>query len=95
LAIRLQYFREEVLMKHMMAWLLGGMLAAGSMGSALAQENKDKGAKEDVKEAGKATGQAAKKTGSAIKKGTKKVVHAGAKKTRQGAGAVEQKTDKK
>jgi hypothetical protein len=82
-------------MKRLMVWLLGGVLAAGSAGAALAQENKDKGVKEDVKEAGKATGRAAKKTGKAIKKGTKKVVHAGAKKTRQGAGKVEEKTDKK
>ncbi|HYR87443.1 MAG TPA: hypothetical protein VE422_25390 [Terriglobia bacterium] len=82
-------------MKYVMVWLLGGLLVAGSSGTAFAQENKDKGVKEDVKEAGKATGRAAKKSGKAIKKGTKKVVHAGAKKTRQGAGAVEEKTEKK
>jgi hypothetical protein len=79
-------------MKRLMTWLIMAMLAFGP-GAVWAQE-KD-GVKEDIKDAGKATGRAAKKTGKAIKKGTKKVVNAGAKATRKGAEKVEDKTDKK
>ena len=74
-------------MKSLLTVLLSLALMAGGAAPGWAQS----GAKEDVKEAGHAT----KKAGSAIKKGTKAVVHAGAKQTRKGAAAVEQKTDKK
>jgi hypothetical protein len=80
-------------MKRLMSWLIVAALAAGS-GAALAQD-KTSGAKQDVKDAGKATEQAAKKTGSAIKKGTKKVVHKTAKATKKGAEKVEDKTTNK
>ena len=79
-------------MRGLIVCLLSAFLVAGSASATLAQENKDKGVKEDVKDAGKATGRAAKKTGKAIKKGTKKAVNAGAKGTRKGAGKVEEKT---
>ncbi len=78
-------------MKRLMIWLVSAALMSGS---AVALSAQNSGAKEDAKEAGRATEHAVKKTGSAIKKGTKKVVHAGAKKTRQGAKKVEEKTDK-
>jgi hypothetical protein len=79
-------------MRSLIVCMLSAFLVAGSATATMAQENKDKGVKEDVKDAGKATGRAAKKTGKAIGKGTKKVVHAGAKGTRKGAGKVEEKT---
>ena len=78
-------------MKSLLTVLLSLALMAGGAAPGWAQS----GAKEDVKEAGHATKKAVKKTGSAIKKGTKAVVHGGAKQTRKGAAAVEQKTDKK
>src|SRR5207237_9230928 len=56
------------------------------------QAQTDQGAKSDVKEAGQATGRAAKKTARKTKRGAKKATHAAAKKTRQGAGKVEDKT---
>jgi hypothetical protein len=56
------------------------------------QTQTDQGAKSDVKEAGQATARAAKKTAHKTKRGAKKATHAAAKKTRQGAGKVEDKT---
>jgi hypothetical protein len=56
------------------------------------QTQTDQGAKGDVKEAGQATGRAATKTARKTKRGAKKATHAAAKKTRQGAGKVEDKT---
>jgi len=50
-------------------------------------------AKEDIKDAGKATKHAAKKTGSAIKKGTKKAVNKTAKGVEKGAEKVKDKTN--
>jgi hypothetical protein len=47
----------------------------------------------DVREAGKATGDAAKKTGSAMKKESKSIAHKSAKKVRKGAEKVEDKTN--
>jgi Ni/Co efflux regulator RcnB len=52
----------------------------------------DSGVKQDTKEAANATGRAARKSGHKIKKGTKKVVHKGARGTREGAAKVEGKT---
>jgi predicted small secreted protein len=80
-------------MKRLMSWVIAAALVAGS-GSAWAQNNNN-GVKEDIKDAGKATGNAAKKTGKAIKKGTTKVVHKSAKATKKGAEKVEDKTQKK
>jgi len=76
--------------KLVMSMFLLGALA----GTAFPQQS-DSGAKEDIKEAGRATKHAAKKTGSAVKKGTKKAVHATAKTARKGAEKVEDKTQSK
>jgi hypothetical protein len=75
-----------------MKWLVTVLLSLALVSGAAAPASAQNGAKDDVKEAGRATKRAAKKTGSAIKKGTKKVIHAGAKQTRKGANKVEEKT---
>lgn len=49
-------------------------------------------AKDDIKDAGRATKRAAKKTGSAVKKTTKKAVHETAKTVEKGADKVKDKT---
>jgi hypothetical protein len=51
----------------------------------------DQGIKDDVKDAGKATGRAAKKTAKKVKNGSKKVVNKSAEATEKGAHKVEQK----
>ena len=79
-------------MKRVLGLLLSAILLCGSGTAVFAQDRND--AKQDAKDAGRATKRAAKKAASAVKKGTKKGVHAGAKKTRQGAEAVEKKTGK-
>jgi len=79
-------------MKRLMTFLIAAALTIGSS-AAFAQQNS--GVKQDVKDAGKATGNAAKKTGKVVKKTTKKVVHAGAKTTEKGAAKVEKKTSDK
>lgn len=69
-----------------------GALACGLIGvPATAQE----GVKEDLKDAGKATGRAAKKTGKKIKNTTKKGVNKAAEATEKGAEKVREKTDPK
>ena len=56
-------------------------------------DNRNTGAKQDIKDAGSATKRAAKKTGSATKKTSKKVVNKSAGATRKGSGKVEEKTE--
>jgi hypothetical protein len=98
LAIGLQrsFGMEGFIMKRLMTLFFAGALAVASGTPALSQ---DKGVKEEVKEGAKAVGKGtkkvAKKTGSAVAKGTKKILNVGAKKTRQGASKVEEKTDNK
>ena len=53
----------------------------------------DSTAKEDIKEAGRATKHAAKKTGSATKKTTKKAAHSTANAVDKGAKKVKEKTE--
>ena len=53
----------------------------------------DSTAKEDIKEAGRATKHAAKKTGSATKKTAKKAAHATANTVDKGAKKVKEKTE--
>jgi len=72
---------------------LSGHVWAGGLQSDQAQS--DSGMKQDVKNAGRDTGRAAKKGAKKVKKGTKKGGHTGAKKTREGANKVEDKTDNK
>ena len=55
-------------------------------------QTSDQGVKSDVKDAGHATGRAAKKTARKTKRTAKKGTHAAARKTRQGAEKVEDKT---
>lgn len=62
-------------------------LAAATLSMGMAFAQNDTGVKQDVKEAGQATGRAAKKTGRKIKKGTKKAIN-------KSAGAVENGADK-
>ena len=69
--------------------LMAAMLALGTPLSGYAQTT---GAKQDIKDAGHDVKQATKKTGTAAKKGAKKVTHKVARKTRQGAAKVEDKT---
>ena len=71
-------------------WVIGGLFI-GTLAASGAFAD-DKTVKEDVKDAGKATGHAVKKTGKNIKKGTKKVVNKGAEKTEEGADKVRRKT---
>lgn len=78
-------------MKRFAAMLAVGVLSL--TGAVFAQT--DQGAKEDVKDAGRATGRAAKKTGRKIKRGTKKAVHGAANKTEEGADKVKQGTEPK
>jgi hypothetical protein len=67
-----------------------GALACGLVGvPGVAQTT----AKQDVKEAAKATGRAAKKTGKKMKRGTKKAVNQAAKETEKGAKTIAKKTD--
>jgi hypothetical protein len=72
--------------------LVAGALACGLVISPI-QAQDDKGVKEDVKDAGNATGRAAKKTGKKIKKGSKKVVNKAAEGTEKGAAKVKDKTN--
>jgi len=85
--------------------LMAGALACGLAVSPVSAQD-DKGVKDDLKTAGKATGRAAKKTGKKVKKGTekgaKKVadvtekgVHKAADATAKGATKVKDKTDDK
>ena len=76
--------------KQAAAMLLSTMLLFGSGTATFAQEQNNP--KHDLNNAARSTKKAAKKTGRAVKKGTKKGVHAGAKKTRQAAGKAEEKT---
>ncbi len=57
-----------------------------------AQDNDNKTAKQDIKDAGGSTKSAFKKVGGKVKKGTKKVVNKAAGKTAEGADKVEDKT---
>jgi hypothetical protein len=75
------------------------LLATLAMGPALVpavslaqDQDNDKSAKQDVKDAGHSTKKAVKKTGKNIKKDTKKAVHKTAQKTAEGADKVEDKT---
>ena len=80
-------------MRSFGAIALGLLLAFGSAELSFGQTAKQgQSAKEDLKDAGKATGRAAKKTGSAVKKGTKKAANKTAEKTEEGAAKVKQKT---
>jgi len=69
--------------------ILCGVISLGLSGMAFAQST----AKEDIKEAGKATKHAAKKTGSAVKKGTKKAVNKTAEGVEKTAEKVKDKTN--
>lgn len=70
-----------------------GALACGLVNVPVrAQSAKDQSIKEDVKDAGKATGRAAKKTGKKIKHGTKKAINKGASETEKGANKVKRET---
>jgi hypothetical protein len=60
--------------------------------AASAQQRSDQGIKQDVKDAGKATGRAAKKTGKKVAKTTKKGVNKAAEGVEKGAGTVKEKT---
>jgi uncharacterized protein HemX len=88
-------------MKHLMSWLISGVLIAGSGGAAMAQQSdkdsdKDKDSvKQTTKDVAHDTKKAAKATGKAVKKTTKKVVNKAAKETKKGAKKVEDKTDAK
>jgi hypothetical protein len=70
---------------------LGALIAIPSVSAQTAKQDiKDAG--KDVKEAGKATGNAAKKAGKATAKESKKAAHATAKTVKKGADKVEEKS---
>ena len=69
---------------------LGLLLATALVGTSFGQDGQP--IKEDVKDAGKATGRAVKKTGKKIGRGSKKVVNKAAEKTAEGASKLEDKT---
>ena len=62
-------------------------------GATFCAYGQDTSAKEDIKEAGRATKRAAKKTGSATKKTAKKAAHATASGVDKGAKKVKEKTE--
>ena len=74
--------------------LFVGALACGLAVSPL-PAHEDKGVKDDLKQAGKATGHAAKKTAKTVKKGTQKGLNKAAAATEKGAAKMKDKTDDK
>lgn len=78
--------------KQIVIGLAVALLSVGSSSGQTDTAKQSQSAKEDVKDAGKATGRAAKKTGKAIGKGTKKVVNKAAGATEKGAAKVKDKT---
>ena len=72
--------------------LLWTFISFGFFQSDTQTQPSDQGAKNDVKEAGQATGRAAKKTARKTKRAARKGTHAAGKQTRKGAQQVEDKT---
>jgi hypothetical protein len=70
--------------------LIAGALACGFAIAPI--QAQDQPIKDDVKDAGKATGRAAKKTGKKVKKGSKKAVNKSAEATEKGAAKVKDKS---
>jgi predicted small secreted protein len=84
----------------MKRFVYSAVLALALIPAGLFAQDDTRGAKEDVKEAGRATKDAAKDAGRATKKtakkgarATKRGAHAAARKTRQGAEKLEDKTN--